>query len=457
MSRPASVDLSRNLDHAFDQFLLRHDKESVQAIHDFQAGLEKSFVKFGRFTIPSFLKAHFISPKQEKLLKSTADSFFAILNKITTLYFVNPTMASHFQLTKEMEELVKIDPGLSRNVIIARLDGFLEGEALRFLELNCDVPAGMGYADMIEEMLFQSSHLQEFFREFPCKREERSQKVLSALLGAYEEFGGYENPNIAIVDWRTVRTKAELEALKSHFERKGYKTVTADPRDLRYKSGKLYFGNFKIDLIYRRVAFPEIVQRLEDVTDLIKAYRDRAVCIVNPLRSFLASSKAALSLLSNPAYDQFFSGRESELKHAHIPWTRRIVDAENFYGGAKSYLIDFLKDEKDSLVLKPAEGMGGRNVMIGPETTDGDWNAAIDKAIKENWVIQQYAAAPKITVPTIINQKVDFAYKKMSSSVFICDGKFSGGASRVSDESVINLARGGGLLPMIAAEEVVNR
>lgn len=419
--------------------------------------MEQSFIKYGRFVIPSFLKAHFISPKQEKLLKSVSDPLYSALNKISSLYFTEPILASLFHLTKEMEELVQIDPGLSRNVMIARFDGFLEGESLKFLELNCDAPAGMAYGDMLEEIFFDTEELSDFFKEFPCKRENRAATILSSLLNAYEEFGGYENPNIGIIDWRTVRTKTELEALKIYFEEKGYKTAIADPRELRYKTGKLYCGNFRVDILYRRASFPELVEKAEEVQDMIKAYRDKAVCMVNPLRAFLATSKAVLSFLTNPAYGRFFSDRENEVTRELVPWTRRIVDAENFYGGQKSYLIDFLKDEKDSLVLKPEKGYGGRDVIIGIETGDEDWNLTIDRALKGEWVIQEFANAPKMTVPIVVNGKLDFSYKRISISAFICDGKYSGGVSRLSDETVINASRGGGIIPMVASEEAINR
>ncbi len=457
MPRPSSIDSSRNVDHAYDQYLSQNEKTILRSISQFQEKMQQSFIKFGRFTIPSFLKAHFITPKQEKLLKTVSDSFYSILNKITSLYFTEGMLAQRFNLTKEAEELVKIDPGLSRSAIICRLDGFLEGESLKFLEINCDAPAGMAYADMLENIFFETEELKDFCKEFQLKREDHSQKVLATLLNAYEEFGGYENPNIAIIDWKTVRTKAELEALKNFFEGKGYKTTIADPRDLRFKTGKLYHGNFKIDLLYRRVAFLELVEKLEDVQDLIKAYRERAICMVNPLRAFLASSKSTLSVLTSPSYDRFFSERENEIKREHIPWTRRILDAENFYGKRKGYLINFLKDEKESLVLKPSEGYGGRDIIIGKETRDEDWNAAMDKAIKSGWIIQEFVNQPKMTVPTIVNGKLDFAYKLISASIFICDGKYAGGISRVSDDFVINVSKGGGLIPIIASEETINR
>jgi len=457
MTRLSSIDSTRNVDHAYDQFLVAHEKDAIAAITQFQVLLKKSDVRFGRFPIPSFLKAHFIQTKQEKLIKSVSDFFNSILNTTTALYFSEPSFKNQFDFSKEVEELLAIDSGLSRNVVIFRLDGFLEGEALKWIELNCDSPSGMGYGDTLEEMFVGTGLLKDFFDEYPCKHEERGKRVLSALLSAYEEFGGYENPNIAIMDWRTVRTKPELLVLKKIFEDKGYKTTVVDPSELKYKSGKLYHGNFKIDLIYRRVATPELADRAEEVQEFIKAYRDRAVCLVNPLRSHIASSKAVLSILTNPAYDRFFSARENEQKSEHLPWTRRVFDAESFYGGKKSYLIDFLKDEKDSLVLKPQQSVGGRDVMVGPETTDEHWNVAIDRALKDNWLIQELVSQPKITVPVVINNKLDFEYKKVGISVFVADGKYAGGLSRLSEETVINLAKGGGLIPVVTAEGVINR
>jgi len=457
VTRLSSVDSSRNVDHAYDQYLIAHDAEAIAAVKQHQDQLKKSNVKFGRFPIPSFLKAHFITPKQEKLVKSITDFFHSILNTVTSLYFAEPTLSPQFQFTDAQKELIAIDPGLSRSVVIFRLDGFLEGESVKWLELNCDSPSGMGYGDTLEGLFFKTPFLKDFFEEHQCKQSERAQKLLSGLLSAYEEFGGYENPQIALLDWKTVRTKPELEVLKQFFESKGYKATIADPAEVKFKGGKLYQGNFKIDLIYRRVTTVELADRHEDVQDLIKAYRERAVCLVNPLRAQIASDKTVLSILTNPSYQRLFSARENEHIKAHLPWTRRVIDAENFYGGHKNYLIDFLKDEKESLVLKPAFNYGGRDVMIGAESNDEDWNAAIGRALKENWVVQELVGQPKITVPVVINQKLDFEYKKAGISIFAADGKYAGGLSRLSEETVINVSRKGGLIPVVASEEVVNR
>ena len=457
MAQRTSIDTTRNVDYAYEQYLFGNEKKILDAIHKFEDKLHHSYVKYGRFTIPTFLKPHFITAKQSRLIHSVCDVIARMADKVANLYFLDPAIKQIFGLTSEAEELIKIDPGYSRVLSLSRFDCFLEGEVLKFIELNGDSPAGMGYADSLEELLFQVPELQEFFQEVHIQRDARSQKLLDALLGVYEEFGGMETPQIAIVDWKTVRTRPEFDVLKMFFEEKGYKTTIADPRELRYKSGKLYHGNFRIDLVYRRVIFNELLEKLKDVGDLIRAYRDRAVCIVNPLRSRLVASKALLSIFTNPAYDHLFSSKENEIKRQHIPWTRRMEDAENFYGGKKGYLINFLKDEKENLVLKPADGYGAKDVTVGMETRDDEWNHTIDKALKSNWVVQEYVSPPFMTVPIVVNHKIEFAAKKMNTGCFVFNGNYAGSLSRLSDETVVNVSQGGGLIPTVVSESEINR
>lgn len=447
----------KNLDHEFDEYLKARQSEIVPAIQKFPENLQKTCFRYGRFTIPTFYKAYFLTPKQENLLKRVSSTMAQIINNAARLYFEEGHLSHVYRMSPEAAELIKIDPGYSQPVVFARFDALLEGESLKLIEFNTDSPAGTAYTDQLEEVLFSESALQDFFKEHELVQHSRVQNILNALLSTYEEFGGFETPQIAIIDWKNVRTSPEYEYLKVFFESKGYKTTIADPRELKYKSGKLYHKNFRVHLIYRRVIFDELLERLDEVEDMIKAYKERAICMVNPLRSRLASSKAILSILTNREYDHFFTENENKMKRDHIPWTRRLMDAEDFYGGKKGYLIDFLKDEKDTLVLKPSAAFGGRDVTIGRETPDSSWNEAIDKALKGDWVVQECVNIPIMSVPEIVNQRLDFNYKKYNFNMLVSGGKYAGSFVRLSSESMINVAKGGGLIPAIAPEHIPER
>jgi len=53
--------------------------------------------------------------------------------------------------SRQENKLLSIDPGYSIPLVLARLDPFMDGDNIRFLEFNCDSPAGIAYADIMEE------------------------------------------------------------------------------------------------------------------------------------------------------------------------------------------------------------------------------------------------------------------------------------------------------------------
>ena len=71
------------------------------------------------------------------------------------------------------------------------------------------------------------------------------------------------------------------------------------PDQLEYRNGVLRRGDFTIDLIYRRVRVSEFLMRFDLNHPLVRAYRDRAVCVVNSFRSEMAQRRAIFDLLTD--------------------------------------------------------------------------------------------------------------------------------------------------------------
>ena len=64
----------------------------------------------------------------------------------------------------------------------------------------------------------------------------------------------------------------------------------------------------------------------------------------------------------------------------------------------------------------------------------------------ESWVVQEYVDIPQEIFP-MINDDVMMKLKKVNINPFALLGKYSGTITRVSDNSVINVSAGGGLVP----------
>ena len=124
--------------------------------------------------------------------------------------------------------------------------------------------------------------------------------MLQTLLECFHAATGRRDlPVIGIIDWHEVPTQSEFQAFKEWFESLGFTCVIADPRELEYSGGKLRAGGTVIDLIYKRVLIHELVEREGMEHPMVRAVRDRAVCMVNPFRCKVLHKKASLAVLSD--------------------------------------------------------------------------------------------------------------------------------------------------------------
>ena len=101
---------------------------------------------------------------------------------------------------------------------------------------------------------------------------------------------------------------------------------------------------------------------------------------------------------------KYFSAEERQVFRRHILWTR-ILSARNstFPDGESGDLLDYVRQERETLVLKPNRAYGGSGVVIGPLVEQAAWEAAIDKALadQERSVVQQLASIPVSVFPVL--------------------------------------------------------
>jgi len=443
----------KQINQQYDAFIKAHPKEMKDAILLLEQEMESQNCKFGDQIVPTFLKPAFFSEKELSMMTKVVHHVINILEKVADLYFSHPELREYFNLNDEEVQMMEIDHGYSKKIIISRPDSFLVNGNLRFVEFNCDSPAGLAYCDIQEEIFAKSLPIKKIQKNYELFYKQRCAGLLEALISTYREFAGNnKKPNIAIVDWREMKTHNELLVLQDLFKNEGYDTVVADPRDLKFRDNRLEFDGFPIDLVYRRVIFHELIEKMDEVEDFIEAYRKGSVCVVNPLRSRLASNKAILEIITNPReFRDFFSEDENQIISKHVPWTRRMLNSQTYYGDNLVSLREHVLTHRESLVLKPSDSYGGKDVFIGRETDQVVWENLVGRILHnhENWVVQEYVDITEMTVPVLENDHIQLKTKKYNLNPFILGGKYAGCIARLSDQSVINVSAGGGMVPAI--------
>ena len=96
-------------------------------------------------------------------------------------------------------------PRLPAAASICRLDAFLSGYEVKFLEFNADSPAGIGYTDVLHEGLREAIDLPRVEAEFDTSYTPMLPVLIDTLLDAYRSLRASrpqlpERPRLALVD-----------------------------------------------------------------------------------------------------------------------------------------------------------------------------------------------------------------------------------------------------------------
>ena len=193
-----------------------------------------------------------------------------------------------------------------------------------------------------------------------------------------------------------------------------------------------------------------------DLLDLEKSGADarpmRTLFQQNRVVSSIAAEldqKSCWEILTDLQFTQrYFSADERQIFRRHILWTR-IVSARwtTLPDGSTDDLLDYIRQNREALVLKPNRSYGGTGVVLGPMLTQQEWEAAVDKALADTdrWVAQQVASIPVSVFPVLgPDSKVHF--EPFYTVMGFAPSKYGVAIlGRASQKQVVNVAQRGGM------------
>ena len=282
-----------------------------------RAAMRRDLLVYGDRPIGLALRPHLLEQKQFQQLSKKTELVAAALEKVAAAAVQSPAIMDELGLTETERELALLDPGFSGASITSRMDGFVHGEEIKFVEYNAENPSSLSDQEGLNRVLFELPEMSTFAARHRLRQFSPMQKLLETLLATYSEWGGAGLPNIAIIDWKNLPTANEFVLLRNHFVSHGVRTVICSPDELTYEKGKLRCGDFAIDLIYKRVIIHELLANPAQAEAIVRAYRDRAVCLVNPFRCKIMHKKASFEPLTDEARQGWFSTDELDaIRHA---------------------------------------------------------------------------------------------------------------------------------------------
>jgi hypothetical protein len=447
-TRPTTIDHVNNLKLQHLVELSKLGDGCAEVERGIARWLEEHDVVYAGRTIPFVLMPHFVSPGQLRRVRHAVSSLLHALDAFCDAYVTDGPLAEELALPADEDSLVRIDPGFPRPTRICRLDAFLQGYEVRFLEFNADSPAGIGYTDVLHEGLAEAIRLPRVEGEFDTAYTPMLPELLATLTDAWRHLRPSdlpETPTIALVDAEDSPSVPEFRIVCEAARRAGLEAFHAPLGEVSYDGSRLHVGGQPVEVVYRRALLEDV-----DGDDLGAAARDRRAAVVNPFRARVANNKKLLALMDDPRWAHLLSPAERETIRATIPWTRILRPGRVTYGEWVVDLLDFASDNRERLVLKPASDYGGRAVALGMETSQGAWDEIIEtQAEAGDWIVQEYVPVPEEMFPTVENGHVQMRLKRFNINPFGIGGRYAGSITRISDRAVINVSAGGGLLPSV--------
>ncbi len=229
--------------------------------------------------------------------------------------------------------------------------------------------------------------------------------------------------------------------LQEEFKKRGLKgSVYSDKLSaLKLKQRKLYLGNTPIHGV--------IIMNLDEEevpVDVFRAFLMDHIYFPDNLATSLYADKRNLGLLIELAEQEKFSKEENELVLRGIPWTAEIKDSEIIYRKEKINLQKFIRENRETLVIKSARGYQGKDVFIGKFCSITEWEEALQIALKEtDFIAQEFSDSTNYNAP---NKHNEWTPHKLIWGAFGFGETYGGVWVRMSevntDVGIINSATG---------------
>jgi len=384
------------------------------------------------------------------------------LKRLPELYMQDFAVRDLLRISPEEEDWLWRCWGPSQrehNPIFGRLDAMIDfispmwKDSLRFLEPNMSGIGGLHLVPTAERIVadlvlpvLQAEDNQLRLEIGQDIRELLMQEVLDHM-----EAIGRPARSVCFVEPKYAGSGPdEQEALIQYFhDRYGMKVTHADPAELTLRNEEVYYKDDQVDLVYRDYPVSDLIDLARqgvDVEPMRLLFRQNR--IISSIAAEL-DQKSCWEVLTDPQFTQrYFSPDERQIFRRHILWTRLLSDrGTHLPDGRIAGLLDYVRQEHESLVLKPNRCFGGEGVVIGHGLTRSEWEAALDRALadKEGWVVQQLASIPVSEFPVLgpdgqihvepFYTVMGFAPTKYGVAIL----------GRASQKQVVNVAQRGGM------------
>jgi hypothetical protein len=419
-----------------------------------RAAMRARRLLYGEREVGVSLRPHLLDAPQYARLAHASEAVAAAFEKVSAAMAAEPSLMEGVGMSEAETRLALVEPGYRCPSVTGRLDAFVHGQEVKFVEYNAENPSSLVDQAGLNEVAFEVAAMGRLAARYRLRQFDPAAALLAALVETYAEWrGARELPNVAVVDWDGLPTAPEFLLLRNYFASRGVPTVVCAPEELEYDGRGLRRGDFRVDLVYKRVIIHELLGRCGESHPLLRAYGDRRVCLVNSPRCKPLHKKAAFGLLTDEGRAGWFTPAEREAIASCVPWTRRVAHGKTTHEGRRVELVEHVRRHRERFVLKPNDDYGGRGLTLGAKAGASEWDDAIGHALEEDYVVQEAVELHTEVFPVFGETAWGFQPLYVDTNPFLFRGRVEGAMVRLSGSPVVNVTSGGGEAGLFILEE----
>jgi len=395
------------------------------------------------------------------------------IKRLPDLYFEVPEVRDVLRVSDVEEEWLRecwTPAHREANPVFGRFDAVVDytsavwKDTIKFMEPNLIGVGGLHIAPTAISVLADLA-VPALLRQDPGLRLQLPIDIRDLLLQdllEHLEVIGRPNGQIVLVDPKfAAEGPDEPDSLARWYrEHSGVNVLHADPSELRQRGDEVYYGDVRVDVVYRDGSVLDLMgyaQEGVDVTPMRTLLRQNRV--VSSISAEL-DQKSIFELFTDPVLaERLFSAEERQVMRRHVLWTRLVAERRTVSPfGEHIDLLEHARRERESLVLKPNRSYGGDGVMVGHSVAQGAWEQALDRALAEpnGWVLQQ--AAP---IPVKSFHVLDDAGELHVEPFYVVMGFASNRygvamLARASQSQVVNVAQHGGVCAVMVGAQAMH-
>ena len=400
---------------------------------------------YGEREIGVSLRPHLLGRGQYARLRHASETLAAAFERLSEAMTLEPSLMARVGMSELEARYALVEPGYRCPAVTTRLDAFLDGEEVKFVEYNAENPSSLTDQAGLNQVCFEVGAMRRFAERYRLRQFDPVAALLASLVETFGEWcGGARLPNVAIVDWDGLPTRYEFDLLREYFVARGVPTIVCAPDELEYDGRALRRGDFRVDLVYKRVIIHELLTLCGESHPLLRAYREGRVCLVNSLRCKPLHKKAVFELLTDEEYAGWLTPAEREVVRTCVPWTRRVSERATTRGGERVDLVEHVRRRRASFVLKPNDDYGGRGLFLGSLASEPEWDDAIAHALEGDYVVQEAIGLRAEVFPVFGDDAWCLQPMYVDTNPFLFRGRVEGAMVRLSGSPVVNVTSGGG-------------